>query len=309
MVVRRHASDLFVVGRPVVLPNDDPEQPPVTVWLQKLSPLDFQAVHRKANAAKAPILNAKLDRDSEEYQSILAQALETITDEEQARQFLAGDHLMTQTSVIAAQVEHAKADEPDEDGNDDGEWLKDGYLQGLMDAWADGLDRVYAEDAEDPEAKRVLAEIARFNAQIDERLTDERDDFLDTLANVPYEDLLHRCVELYIDTKAAQLYLDTQFRARIWCATRDCEGVDPDRPGKCLCRGSQKHRDPHFESLDQVRALPMIVFKALHDAYEEMSVDVVEGKDLPSRPASSPPSEPPETAGTSPASGLETATV
>ena len=76
----RSLKDLYVVGKEVVLTDGEGG---VTVWLQKLNPVDHDTALRKANARRgATLAMSRLPEDSEEREAYMNQLFDIAKDQE-----------------------------------------------------------------------------------------------------------------------------------------------------------------------------------------------------------------------------------
>ncbi len=264
-------ADLFVLGRDV--PVEGPEGT-VTVYLRKINPVDQETVFRRARARQAEILTMREKRDSDEYKACYVEMCD-FGDEAGVIEYLISD------DVFQARI-RAEAELSDEE-----EWSNDGYLQGLRDAWKDRLSALAAENPDDADVVRVRDELARFEGLIDARTIREAERLREAWKGKPIDELRHEGVKRQLHVQAAGAFVREYSRAQIWKATRTVED----------------HSVAYFGSLEEVRALAPETFIQLNRAYDEMSVDVVEGKGLPETPPSSPSSPQPDEAETVGSSG------
>jgi hypothetical protein len=274
---RRRLEDLYVLGRELAL--DDGKGEPVVVWIQKMNPLEHEKALRKAGAAKAKILMVRHDRDSEDWQ-------EAYTDvEDTGGRAELVEYLITEDVGKAEESAEAELSFADE-------WSKDNYLQGLRDAWDDPdhpLREVYAENPEDPEASRVFLELKRFSDQVIARVAPEAERLRRDYEEVPEETVRERATEHLIELRAGLAWIREYRRCEVWLGTRD-----PDN-----------HDAYYFPNRDAVDRLSYDTFRELSDAYQQLTVEPLEGKGSPEIPSSSPPSEPSGEAETSGPSGLQ----
>lgn len=258
MTKKRRLGDLYVVGREVTVDDGDG---PVTVWVQKLNPLETEQAMRRAGVAKAKVLMSRRDKQSEEYLDIYAEVSE-----------MKRDALVD--LAIGEQVSQALESADAEIGAQD-EWANEGYLQGLRDAWAEKLYDVHAGGDEDSpdweEAEKVYAELQRFDATLTKRLEGERARLEKDHDDVPLDELVEIGVDRVISFRADTMWLREWRRAQIWLGTREAED----------------HKKRYFDKREEVDQLPIPVLSALQNAYETLEVALSEGKDLPPTPSSS----------------------
>lgn len=274
MVKKRRLGDLYQVGREVTV--DDGEGP-VTVWLQKLNPLETEQAARAAGVAKAKTLMTRRDKNSDEYLDIYAEVSEM--PREGLVDLAIGEKLAQ--ALESADAEISAADE----------WSKDGYLQGLRDAWAEKLYDVYqeGEDADEyEEAQRVFTELQRFDQELTKRVEGERTKLERDYADVPIDELIETAADKVLSFRGDTAWLREWRRAQIWLGTRE----------------SEDHKKRYFDKREEVDQLPIQILNALQAAYEQLEVGPIEGKDSPPTQPSSEQSEQQGEGETAAASGL-----
>ncbi len=298
MAVRRHLTDLYQTGRELefregeqpVLDSDtgepvldefgEPKTEPVfveKVWVAKLQLADHKAAVRRADAAKAQVLIGARNRDGEEWTAALGMVDELCGDDRNLMiDFVVADELAQRQEAIGAEVEGEEVD--GEDGPEPSEWKKDNYLQGLYDAWngadgdeADSMKVRYAQNPEDPEAKRIFDEMARFISVVDERMKEERLRLAAEIGELDDDSLRWKIAELHMESRSNQAWFDEFNRARTFLALRKAD----------------KHTAYYLQSIDHVDQLHPTISEAVIAAVEEMAIDVTEGKGSPATRISS----------------------
>lgn len=255
---KRRLSDLYQHGRDITIDDGDGG---VTVWVQKLSPVDHESALRKANAARARVLSLRNHKDTPEYEAVLVE-VQAATTEDIITELV--DYGVAQKR-LAVEAELAAEEE----------WDKDDYLQGLKDAWEGGLKDTYATNKEDPEASRVFVELKRFLDTADERIDAERARLERDFADLDREELEERLVDRHLDSEADMEWIKEYRKCEVWLSVRDAED----------------HSRRYFRERKEIDDLAQEVLTPLVQAYQELSVDVLEGKDSRETPASSPTSE------------------
>lgn len=277
--------------------------PPITLWVAKLGDLEMTTAMKKAARSQAVVMAARKDHDSEDWQSTYA--LMSALDRETWLSTLVDREMLDRWDLIGARV--AGETITDSDGVEQpNEWAKDGYLDGLRDAWLDGLNATYAADPGDPEASRVYAEIERFTKLVDEEFAYERDVEVNVHETLSDEELLEKITDLMTETEGQSVWGDEY---RLWCialSARDCEGPDPRRIGRCLCKGSRrKHTELHFkDGYDEVAVTDGRVRTIIYAAFHAVMVDIREGKESRVSRASLPQFDLPAAEATLTSSGL-----
>lgn len=260
MPKKRRLQDLFVTGKEVSI--NDGSGDPVVVWIQKLTPVDHETAMRRANARRALFLSIRRMPETEEYQACAMDVYEA-DDDALIAEIVEGE-LAQKRLAIAAEL---AADE---------EWSKDDYLQGLEDAWTENLNERYNEEPEDPEAKRVFIELKRFADTVDERLADEREALMNDRSGYDRDELEQIVIKERIETLADLEWMKEYRKCELWLSIRE----------------SEDHSKRYFRQRADVDDLAQQVLSPLVVAYQELQVDVVEGKDSGEIPDSSPSSEP-----------------
>jgi hypothetical protein len=272
MPAKRRLEDLYVIGKEL---NFDDGGGEVRVWLQKLNPIETGGAIRRANAARARIRSVKADKTSDEYMDIWLEVLDWDTTEALVA-YLAAEEVMR----IQARNEAELAGEE--------EWSKDSYLQGLQDAWNDGLSELFFTEPDNPEARRVKAELERFAEAASKRGEREIEQTKADLAAKPVSVLQEMTLDKIIEYRSGAAWMDEFHRCELFYGVRD-----PDN-----------HKVRYFAKREQVDELSGPVLSRLLDEYAVLSVAVDEGKDLAGNPPSSPSSELPSEPETDDSSGL-----
>lgn len=302
-------------GQPILDVNNEPmlkpvfveePLPPITVWVAKLSDIEMTTAMKKAAQAQAVMTAARKDHASEDW---LAIHQEMANMERDVWIGILADHeLIDRRQVIEARIagETILNEEGDEEPN---EWAKDGYLEGLRDAWLGGLNAAHAVDVADPEAVRVLSEIERFNKLVDDEYDYERQVEVNIFESLHDDVLLEKVADLMIESEGQSAWADEYKMRCIFLSARQCDGPDPDRPGKCLCRGAgRKHTNFLFDSYEEVMVTDARIRATLFALYNAVMVDVREGKGSRGTAVSSELSKSPAAEETSASSGQTVAT-
>jgi hypothetical protein len=252
-MAKRTLRDLYVVGKPLKI--DDGQGPAIEVYVRKMNDVRHQEAMRRASAAKARAKSVLKDEASDEYQEILEMIQEF--GREGNITYLIEDFRYGKEAAVEAEL--AAEDE----------WSTDGYLEGLRDAWIDGLDDEYAKDPEHTEAARVFAELKRFEQQAVKELEGRIEAFRTDLETKSNEQLEKMVVAKYAEVRAAHAWLAEFRRCEIWLST-----FLPDK------------RTLAMEHRKDVDDLEPGVVATLMTEIESLSVDNQEGKDSPQSPTS-----------------------
>ena len=268
MPKRKKLSDLYVVGREAKIADGQGNE--VTVWVQRLSPVEHEAAMRKAGAVRSRRLAEYRDPDSDEHQTTLMELAEYAT-KEVLVDLIAIDEIAEKRLSTEAEL---SAEE---------EWADDDYLQGLYDLWlgdedegVEGLKDVYAADPEDTEAVRVFDELKRFEGQVSKRLDGEIERLTADYMAKSQEKLVELAIEKYLERKANEDFINEFETQQLIRAVRE----------------PHDHSIPHFASREEYTHCDPRVKDQLTGIFGMVTLEVMEGKDSPGTPGSSPSSAP-----------------
>lgn len=246
--------DLNVQYKDVTIDNPDDADDPFVFRVVKLNRPDHETCVRKADAAQASMSAKFRDENGEDFLAVVNQA-EDLEDPNVLVSYLILDEFSKKQLSLQAKV-------ADED-----EWSKDGYLDGLREAWADGLDERWVEDPEDPEASRVRGELERFSEQVQVLIDDELEKLKTDYVERPLHVLQVEFARKMCKAVAADEW-QRRFRLyRLFYSVREIvDGVGLQRLPRW------------FDSVDEVGMVDDSTLKLLDDAYDEIEVSPVEGK-------------------------------
>jgi hypothetical protein len=274
-LTKRRLTDLWVTGRELIL--DDGDGDPLVVWLQKVNPGEATDTQRRCDAARARVLSVRSQPDAYEYQALQGSVVAYSDDPAELVKFLLGEDRVKAQRSQEAQLANEE------------EWSKDNYLQGLRDAWDDDLQRRWLEDNADVEGARVHDELERFTDEVKARVDDDMEALTTTmLATTTFSDLQDRMVGRLLEIDGTQAWLNELYRCQLYYGVRE-----PD-----------DHKKLYFVDRDEVDQLSTATFGRLRTAYDNLEVDVAEGKGSRPDQASSPSSEPPNEVPAETSSGL-----
>lgn len=279
MTSKRRLEDLFVRGDFQTF--DDGKGEPITVWLQKLSPIETSSALRRAGAARARVRAVKSDRGSDDYLDLWLE----VEQWEAADSLI--DYLLAETQAeVELRVEAQLGAEE--------EWAEEGYLQGLRDSWADGGEDAWVSDPESPagiEAARVMAELKRFTEAVAAEVDPEVAAARAQLEATPIEALRDQALDRVISYRSSQAWLDEFHLCELFYGVHEAV-PDAVRPGQWVALPTRYWRKR--EDIDRLQAQ---VLAPLKEAYARLSVDITEGKGSGETPTSSDSSgQPPEPA-------------
>lgn len=249
-------SDLYVVGRDFEIVADTPDGKfEIPVYIQKLNPNEHDECMVAANAKRAVILSLKKMHDLEEKPREYMNIQNDLADISFERTTLVD--YMSLTAVLKykmrRQAEVAATDE----------WSEDNYYRGLVDAWNGGLEERLAANENDPEAKRVSAELDRFNDQVEELVAAERTRIVASYFSKSTDELIREATDRVIDDHSDAAWVN-EFRAnQIYYCTRE----------------AANHDERYFQSMKEVRSCDPRITLQLTDFIDSLDVDNLEGKE------------------------------
>lgn len=271
MTKQRTLADLYVRGTDLAF--DDGSNDPLVVWVQKLNPVEHSLAVRKADAARARTLTIKFDTECEEYQALLNDIL--------------GAERGTLIEILSAAEEARILPVREANMADDDKWKEDNYLQGLRDAWRDSAMDAFIKDPEDAEAKRIHDELERFVKTVHDDVAGEIESYRHSLATMSEKELVTMSMEHRIKAAADMAWVNEYYRSEIAFGTRDV----------------MNHKQKYFAGRDDIDELQILTYSQLAQAFRDLTVEPVEGKDLAGSPPSSDSSEPSDKEVTEPSSG------
>lgn len=252
---RRRLTDLYMVGKELTFSDsldENNEDDPVTVWINKLSPIEQRDAADQATKARATILTIKnspsLSADRLMYEDQIYDL--GIDTRELQIEFLASEKI--QEAEISNEERIASEDE----------WSKDQYLKSLQESWNDGLLEKWTDDPEDEDAKKVYDELKRFAEQVIEATKDDRENILAEYDHVSDEEIFKDVVDKIIDAEADFAWMNEFAGWQVYYAVREIDD----------------HKTRYFESREEVACLDNRILTEIVRQYREMTVEGVEGK-------------------------------
>jgi hypothetical protein len=277
-LTKRRLTDLWVVGRELSL--DDGSGEPIKIWIQKLNPVEAGETTRRCDAVRAKLLAARHERSGVTYQAVQAVVMDIGNDVARIADILLAEDRVRLVNSTEARMANEE------------EWSKNNYLQGLRDAWTDGVERRWLEDKTDPEADRVFTEINRFTEAVGELVDAEMDVMREAMMTRPLLELQDDLVQRLLELDSNQAWVEELRRCEIYYGTRE----------------TGDHRRRCFADRDEVDDLSPTTYQRLRAAFENLEVDVLEGKGSPAPTPSFPSSGQPGEEAAESSSGLVGAT-
>lgn len=243
----RRLTDLYVVGKEVVLSDD---QGDIVVWIQKLNPIQQEQAFSRANAERAKVLSVRrLPSDHEDRLPYEAEADSIADDRDMMIELLAAEEIHRARQSVESELAHEE------------EWEKDGYLDGLREAWENGAKERYHYG--DIEAVRVFNELKRFTDTVEELVQPHIKRIKKDYASKTDDALRKQVVDQLIERDADARWLNEYRRCQVWLSVR--EPTD--------------HRQLYFKSREEVDLLEVPTLAALIREYTNLEVEPIEGKD------------------------------
>jgi hypothetical protein len=270
--VPRRLEDLYRREEEVTIP--DPGHEDIVVWMVKPDPVAQDSILRSANAAQAGILAAQFHEDDEEWLALRAAAMET--DYDAILNVMTDEYRAKRAPIVAHRVSLSE------------DWNTDDYLEGLQTAWPE----LEKRPVDDTERKRVRGELDRFEAECKVQLDAEVEYFRQDLAMKPSEEVFNEETKRRLKFRALLQWNKAYNDFTILASIKDPEN----------------HDQPYFSSIESVRRLDGRIKSQLIARYQELVVEVTEGKDSPAQPGSSTSSAPVEPEEINDSSGLVGAT-
>ena len=275
-------ADLYRVGQEATISDGTNT---VKVWIQKMNPVEHQRAITKAGAARARKQAYARDRDSDEFLAARSDLNDFTSTPDELAEIAFSDEIAAKT--IAAQAE-LEADE---------EWAKDGYLDGLLEAWEGdvevtdgdtpasrsvGLKLAYQDPDHDDhdEAVRVFGEIKRFTDQLEKIVAGERARIIADAVTMDRDALIDKAAEVMLERRASTAFLEEYQDWEMFLSVRRVDD----------------HHKPYFATRDDIDMLAEETKAALSAEIVKITVEPQQGKDSEEAPPSSPSPEQPSTA-------------
>lgn len=248
---RARLKDLYVRSATVIITDEDGSYEE-HLLIRKLNPLQYQEITDKANAARAVFLTAKQNPDTADHMQILGYVM--ALDRDQKIEQLVGAQRL---KIMSPKFDELELEEP---------W-KDGYIDGLREAWNGGLEDKLAQNPEDEEAIRVRKELEKFRDEAMRRTELDIDGYKDSIWRKGDKELTDEVMDLMFRLLSTPRFNEEFQRWEIFYATFYAED-DPEFPG-----------ESYFKDITEVRVLQPEVLAAISAEIRKLTVDSVEGKD------------------------------
>lgn len=280
MTITRRLEDLFQTGGKVDLSD---AKGPVSVFVSKINPLERTTCGRRASAAKAVYMRDSDDHNSDEWLATYS-SVRDYGDPEQLITVILADDFRRARYRIEAELAASE------------EWSDEQYLQGLRDAWNGdpvnrGLKWRYAEEPNDPEAKRVFDELKRFDELANKEFAAEKEFLRDAWKEAPKEKIWSAATDAMLKLQADEVFALEHQRQQIYYGTFELVTEEDPETKEIVYKAGKRY----FPTIEAVAVLDEKIHLQLAIAIDLLEVDAIEGKDSPAQPDSSPSSEPPET--------------
>lgn len=279
----KRLTDLYARGKPVLIEETDDAGETtgdsVIIYVAKINPVDQEEAVRAGSARQAVVLAAGRDHTSQQWLAIVARAL-TQAPADLIEQ-LVNDEREKQRPVCESMISF------------EDEWKKEGYLEGLRDAWDTYLRARFEATPEDPDAKRVHDELVRFFEQVDQQLLAETNPLRRDLMSLTPERLQERWCDEELKMRATVAFNLEFYRYALAAAVREpCPSCMAAIESGEKHASETSHPRKYFSGPDEINALDIRLRSQLQRAYNDITVGPTEGKGSPPRAASSASSVP-----------------
>jgi hypothetical protein len=239
-----------LVGRELEL-NDGGSEPGISVYLQKISPIEQRDAADCATKARASLLAIK--NSPIENKVLYEDQLEDmgLDSRESYIDFLSANRI--EELRLSAEQRIAEEDE----------WSKNDYLHSLQEAWNSGLSDSWVVNDEDEEANRVYLELKRYTDIVEDSLSNDKKDIYAEFDLIEGTDLKNKVVDKVIEMEADFAWMNEFSFYQAFYATREVDD----------------HNVRYFTSIDEVKTIDTRVLTEIISNYREMTVEGVEGKD------------------------------
>jgi uncharacterized protein YdiU (UPF0061 family) len=146
---------------------------------------------------------------------------------------------------------------------DDEEWKKNNYLEGLREAWNDGLRERFKVDRDDPEASRVFEELKRYIDHVEQLLEREKRRFRREADRETDRELRNEVIDRLIERQADTLWYGEFRKRQLFYSLR--EPTD--------------HKQRYFADPEELDRMEDVVVDQLLAALDSVNVSAQEGKD------------------------------
>ena len=244
---RRSLDELYNSGKEFdVSPYGDGS---AFVYIRKLGPVQQQTAVRKANAQRATTsVMSSAEASREEYEDLLERA-----------SGIPREDMIEQLAQAAVAEERSKVEQ---ELSAEEEWIEDGRLQALVDAWEGGLlaDYLKGEGSRSEESERVFEEMKRFTDVVDKtiggRLREEKQD----LSQLSDDELVARMVKAEIEFQASMVWMRTFRMSQILYGVYNTDG------------------ERLFRNMEDVETIPAELFAKFSEALESLQIPTTEVK-------------------------------
>lgn len=265
---KAHLSDLYRRGASLTL--DDGDVGEVEVYLKKLNPIEAKEAREKGNAARARVLMKRKDKDSDIWLDAYTRVIDM--EEEERVSLIVAPEVLKRRIEVEVEVAH------------EDEWLENDYLDGIHEAWQDGLDVQYQSAREkvddgveeeelekgEKEALKAMEEMTRFSDQVDKIMKSETSAIERPIKSYEEEQLIEKAVESLFEKESYDAWVDAFLAARIYFATRDVND----------------HAKKHFRTFRDAQEVEPEVLTALLEGYRKVELVDLEVKGSEQSPTS-----------------------
>jgi len=247
--VRKRLLNLYVLGEEVSFHDDEGE---FSVWIQKINSWQDRDAIQKSKVVRAPIIALIKDKANPDRLAYIDLLSEWDFDTKETQiQFL-----------ISPKVQQARESAEARIASED-EWAKDDYLITLQEAWVSGLSDTYALNPDDKEANRIYLELRRYTDLVDSAVEHEANEYALDMEDKSEEAIQDQIVTKLIEHEADVVQMAEYHR---WCIFYAIRNIDD-------------HDELFFETREEIDYLDQSVYNRLLEAYLELEIAGMEGKD------------------------------
>lgn len=256
----RRLTDLFVVGKPVALPDGS------HLWVQAINSFERDEAISDAQVARARIILA-LRRDGAEHIKVEGRLAEM-------------GHDVLANELARAQAERKSPDFAEE-MRVDPDW-KERMEIALRTDW---------DQAIKPPTEEELTLMAAINTEVLEefvrRETEERDFLERKFTGFTDEELIEAWVDEWLERRGSDL-ATAEFRlTEVWYAARYCDAVRDPETGELSHEACEGHSEKVFETKAEARSAPQELIDILRAGLDDINLGGRDPKGSASPPSSS----------------------
>lgn len=244
MLAKKTLQDLFVQGKEHEFTDGETT---IKIYFKKLNSFEAETSFKKANAAKAKIGAIKFKADDDEDRlSYYAEVYDLGDSVEDLADLVLADTIAD--TYLKAEQRISEKDK----------WKKENRLQGLFDAWRDGLSDEYQMD-KSKESVDVFEQLQEFSEEVKESADKDLEREKRDLVVKPLDVLQRNLVDKMIDIEANRKWVIEYNKWELYYSARDPED----------------HSVKIFESREFIDEIDDAFYSQIMTAYKQILVDDV----------------------------------